>query len=80
MAINLSSNAVIYAIISLNSEIELQKQYLESPDLPAEDKEAEEEMLSDLEQAFMEFIDLYKQYRSKEKTLPALEEILYQAL
>ena len=72
----LSSNAVIYAILSLNSEISLQKDYLDSPDLSVEDRENEEEILDDLEQAFMEFIDLYKSYTRKDKELPGVDELL----
>ncbi len=72
----LSSNAIIYAILSLNSEISLQKEYLDSPDVSIEDKENEEELLSDLEQAFMEFIGLYKTYTRKDKELPSIEELL----
>jgi hypothetical protein len=73
---SLSSNAIIYAILSLNSEIALQKEYLDSSDLPVEDKENEEGILDDLEQAFMEFIDLYKSYTRKDRELPSIEDIL----
>jgi len=72
----LSSNAVLYAILSLNSEIALQKEYLDSPDISVEDRENEEEILDDLEQAFMEFIDCYKSYRSDDRTLPDINELL----
>ncbi len=72
----LSSNAIIYAILSLNSEITLQKDYLDTPELSVEDKENEEEILDDLEQAFMEFVDLYKSYSRKDKELPTIEELL----
>ena len=72
----LSSNAVLYAILSLNSEIELQKEYLDSPDISAEDRENEEGILDDLEQAFMEFVDLYKSYTRNDKDLPSIEELL----
>lgn len=80
MTDQLSSNAIIYAILSLNSEISLQKDYLDSPDIPAEDKENEEGILSDLEQAFMEFIDLYKNHLKADKSLPSLEELLHSEL
>ena len=73
---NLSSNAIIYAILSLNSEIALQKEYLNSPELSVENRENDEEILSDLEQAFMEFIDLYKSYTRKDRELPSIEELL----
>ena len=72
----LSSNAIIYAILALNNEIALQKGYLDSPEISAEDKENEEEILLDLEQAFMEFIDFYKPYTRKNKELPSIEELL----
>ncbi len=72
----LSSNAVLYAILSLNSEIALQKEYLDSPDISIEDRENEEEILDDLEQAFMEFIDLYKTHTHRDKDLPNIEELL----
>ena len=72
----LSSNAIIYAILSLNSEIALQKEYLDSPEVSVADKENEEEILSDLEQAFMEFIDLYKTYTRKDRELPNIDELL----
>ena len=76
MSETLSSNAIIYAILSINSEIALQKEYLDSPDISIEDRENEEEILSDLEQAFMEFIGLYKTYTRKDKDLPSIEELL----
>ncbi len=72
----LSSNAIIYAILSINSEIALQKEYLDSSDISIEDRENEEEILSDLEQAFMEFIGLYKTHTRKDKQLPSIEELL----
>jgi hypothetical protein len=72
----LSSNAIIYAILSLNSEIALQKEYLDSPEISVEDRGNEEEILSDLEQAFMEFVDLYKSYTRKDRELPKIEELL----
>ncbi len=72
----LSSNAIIYAILSLNSEIALQKEYLDSPEISVEERGNEEEILSDLEQAFMEFVDLYKSYTRKDRELPKIEELL----
>ncbi|MCK5830652.1 MAG: hypothetical protein KAH20_10145 [Methylococcales bacterium] len=72
----LSSNAVIYAILSLNSEVALQKEYLDSLGVSVEERENEEEILSDLEQAFMEFVDLYKSYTKKNKELPSIDELL----
>lgn len=80
MSAVLSSNAVIYAILSLNSEIALQKEYLDASKLSVEDQENEAMMLDDLEQAFMEFIDLYKNYTRKDKELPSIDELLNSAL
>ncbi|NOR71559.1 MAG: hypothetical protein GQ532_18045 [Methylomarinum sp.] len=72
----LSSNAVLYAILSLNSEIALQKEYLDSSGLSGEEKENEQGILDDLEQALMEFIELYKTHTHKDKELPSLDELL----
>ncbi|MDC9728432.1 MAG: hypothetical protein PSN04_03750 [Methyloprofundus sp.] len=72
----LSSNAIIYAILSINSEITLQKEYLDSPDVTPEERENEEGILDDLEQAFMEFVESYKSYRHADKTLPDITELL----
>ena len=80
MSETLSSNAIIYAILSLNSEITLQKDYLDSPDLSLEEKENDEEILDDLEQAFMEFVDYYKGYTRKDTDLPTIEQLLSNGL
>ena len=72
----LSSTAVIYAILSINSEIALQKEYLASSDIDPEERENEEDILEDLEQAFMEFLELYKQYLKADAQLPSIEELL----
>ncbi len=73
---DLSSTAVIYAILSINSEISLQKEYLESSEVDPEEIENEEGILDDLEQAFMEFVDLYKIYLREDNELPTLEDLL----
>ncbi len=73
---NLSSNAIIYAILALNSEIDLQTQYLDSDDVPDEERENEENILGDLEQAFMEFVEIYKGRCKNDKELPSIEELL----
>ena len=72
----LSSNAIIYATLALNSEIALQKEYLDSSDVPDDERENEEEILDDLEQAFMEFVDLYKARCKTDKELPSIDELL----
>lgn len=72
-----SSNAIIYAILALNSEISFQKDYLESGEIPtAEERTDEEEVLDDLEQAFMEFVDIYKERCKGDKKLPSIDELL----
>ncbi|MDD5277674.1 MAG: hypothetical protein PHR16_16530 [Methylovulum sp.] len=76
MSENLSNNAIIYATLALNSEIALQKEYLDSSDVPEDERENEEEILDDLEQAFMEFVDLYKSRCKADKELPSIEELL----
>ncbi len=76
MSENISSNAIIYAILSLNSEIALQKEYVDSPDMAVEDQENEVEILSDMEQAFMEFIGVYKSRCKQDKSLPDIDELL----
>lgn len=76
MSDNISNNAVIYALLALNSEVTLQHEYLDSPDVPDDERENEEEILADLEQAFMEFVDLYKNRCKTDKQLPSLDELL----
>jgi len=76
MSQNLTSNAIIYATLALNSEIALQKEYLDSSDVPDDERENEEEILDDLEQAFMEFVDLYKARCKTDKELPSIDELL----
>ena len=73
---NISSNALILALLSLNGEIAIQKDYLESDEIPEDEVADEEEVLDDLEQAFMEFVDVYKARALADKTLPSLDELL----
>ena len=73
---DLSSTAVIYAILSINSEIALQKEYLESSDIDPDERDNEEDILEDLEQAFMEFLELYKIYLRADNQLPTIDELL----
>ncbi|BCG65123.1 MAG: hypothetical protein methR_P2944 [Methyloprofundus sp.] len=80
MTDTLSSNAVVYAILALNSEVALQKEYLNSPDVLPEERENEEGILDDLEQAFMEFVEFYKTCRKQDKELPTIEELLNSTL
>jgi hypothetical protein len=76
MSDNISNNAIIYATLALNSEVALQHEYLESEDVPEDERENEEEILADLEQAFMEFVDLYKIRCKTDNQLPDIEELL----
>lgn len=76
MSQNLSNNAIIYATLALNSEIALQQEYLGSDDVPEGEKDNEEEILEDLQQAFMEFVDLYKIRCKADKELPGIDELL----
>ncbi len=76
MSDNISNNAIIYAILALNSETALQHEYLDSTDVPDEERENEEEILADLEQAFMEFVDIYKVRCKSDKQLPNIDELL----
>ncbi len=76
MSENISNNAIIYATLALNSEVALQHEYLDSPDVPDDERENEEEILADLEQAFMEFVDLYKIRCKTDKQLPSIDELL----
>ncbi len=71
----ISNNAIIYAILALNNEVDQQRDYLESDDVPEDERENEEEMLADLEQAFMEFVDLYKNRCKADKELSNIEEL-----
>ncbi len=76
MTTTISNNALIYAVLALNSEISLQKEYLDSPDISVEEREEEQEILDDVEQAFMEFIDLYKKRCKIDSQLPKIDELL----
>ncbi len=76
MTENLSNNALIYGILALNSEIILQKEYIESPDVSTDEREEEQEILDDVEQAFMEFIELYKKRCKNDSQLPSIDELL----
>lgn len=67
---------MIYATLALNSEVDLQREYLDSDDVPEDERDNEEEILADLEQAFMEFVDLYKNRCKTDKQLPDIDELL----
>jgi hypothetical protein len=76
MSENISNNALILALLSLNGEIAIQKDYLESDEIPEDQITDEEEVLEDLEQAFMEFVDVYKARAKADSNLPSLDELL----
>lgn len=76
MTENISNNALILALLSLNGEIIIQKEYLESGEVPEDEVTDEEEVLDDLEQAFMEFVDVYKARAKADSTLPSMDELL----
>lgn len=76
MSEQISNNAMIYAILALNSEVALQQEYLASDDVPKEERDNEQDILDDLQQAFMEFVDLYKGRCKADKTLPSVDELL----
>lgn len=76
MTQTISNNAIIYAILALNSEVALQQDYLASDDISNEDRGNEEDILEDLQQAFMEFVDVYKGRCKIDKNLPSLDELL----
>ena len=76
MSEKISNNAIIYATLALNSEVDLQREYLESEDVPEDERENEDDILADLEQAFMEFVDLYKIRCKADKELPSIDELL----
>jgi hypothetical protein len=73
---DLSNNAIIYATLALNSEIALQQDYLQSDDVPEDERDNEADILEDLQQAFMEFVDLYKFRCKSDKELPDIDELL----
>ena len=73
---DLTNNAIIYATLELNIEIDLQQEYLESDDVPEDERDNEAEILEDLQQAFMEFVDLYKIRCKTDKDLPSIDELL----
>jgi hypothetical protein len=80
MTEQLSNNAIIYALLALNSEVALQHEYLDSSDVPDDERANEEDILADLEQAFMEFVDVYKNRCKSDKQLPSLDELLNSSL
>ena len=71
-----SNNAIIFAIIALNNEINEQKDYLDLSDISSDERDEAQETLDDLEMAFMEFVDLYKQRCKNDKKLPNIDELL----
>ena len=60
MSKEISSTTLMYSILSVEEGVNVQKDYLESGEVPEDEMEYEEEILGDLEQALMELIDVYK--------------------
>ncbi len=71
-----SNNAIIFAIIALDNEIAEQKAYLDTPGIEENERDEAEDVLDDLEQAFMEFLDIYKQRCKQDRQLPGIDELL----
>jgi hypothetical protein len=76
MTENISNNAMIYAILALDSEVNLQQEYLESDEVSEEERDEEIGVLDDLQQAFMEFVDIYKKRSKADKSLPSIDDLL----
>ena len=76
MSKEISSTTLMYSILAVDSEANIQRDYLDSDEIPEDEIENEEGILDDLEQALMELIDLYKSRRKAEPDLPSIEELL----
>ena len=76
MSKEISSTTLMYSILAVNSEADIQRDYLDSDEIPEDDIENEEGILDDLEQALMELIDVYKSRCKVESDLPSIEELL----
>ncbi|MEI7796636.1 MAG: hypothetical protein WCI06_08385 [Methylococcaceae bacterium] len=76
MSKELSSTTLMYSILSVEEGVNVQKDYLESGEIPEGEVEYEEEILGDLEQALMELIDVYKIRCKSEPELPLIEDLL----
>ncbi|MDD2864445.1 MAG: hypothetical protein PHC99_06935 [Methylococcales bacterium] len=76
MSKEISSTTLMYSILAVNSEADIQRDYLDSDEIPADDIENEEGILDDLEQALMELIDVYKSRCKAEPDLPSIDELL----
>lgn len=76
MSKEISSTTLMYSILAVNSEADIQRDYLDSDEIPDDDVENEEGILDDLEQALMELIDLYKVRCKAEPDLPSIDELL----
>jgi hypothetical protein len=76
MSKEISSTTLMYSILSVEEGVNVQKDYLESGEVPEDEIEYEEEILGDLEQALMELIDVYKVRCKSDPELPPIEELL----
>jgi hypothetical protein len=75
-----SDHALIYAILALNSEVSLQNTYLESTESQLHERDEDQQILADIEQALMEFINLYQQRCKQNPQLSKIDELLTREL
>lgn len=76
MSKEISSTTLMYSILSVEEGVNVQKDYLESGEVPDDEIDYEEEILGDLEQALMELIDVYKVRCKTDSELPSIDELL----
>ncbi|HCT99516.1 MAG TPA: hypothetical protein DF614_05495 [Methylococcaceae bacterium] len=76
MSKEISSTTLMYSILSVEEGVNVQKDYLESGEVPDDEMDYEEEILGDLEQALMELIDVYKVRCKTDPELPSIDELL----
>lgn len=76
MSKEISSTTLMYSILSVEEGVNVQKDYLESGEVPDDEIDYEEEILGDLEQALMELIDVYKVRCKTDPELPSIDELL----
>lgn len=72
----ISSRALINAILAIDSEIKRCEQFLESEELSEDDLENNGEFLLELQTSFGEFVGLYKERQSTTTGLPNLDNLL----
>lgn len=72
----ISSRALINAILAINSEIKRCEQLLESENVSEDELENTGEFLLELQTSFGEFVALYKDRQTITKGLPNIDDIL----